>query len=207
MASVGSASTCHTNPKSRSFWKPHQARGAVLHHPLLTYNTDCNDAGCQTTKSPVRSVQELNTDANLTAAISDCLTAPRQICSIWHLLSRHTKLYQQCMHLFVRWATATPSWLEYSNTSWQQTWTDRHDWDPLTPWCLGLPPVPDFPDLCHVVPHLSRTSPRMPNVPDFKACSLLSSSNTAVQSWGHYHWQISSILLQSTNVPGLAAYK
>ena len=104
------------------------------YHPLLTYNTDCNDAGCQTTKSPVRSVQELNTDANLTAAISDCFTAPRQICSIWHLLSRHTKLYQQCMHLFVRWATATPSWLEYSNTSWQQTWTDRHDWDPRQTW-------------------------------------------------------------------------
>jgi len=53
----------------------------------------------------------------------------------------------------------------------------------------------DVPDLCHVVPRPSKTIPGMPNVPDFKACSSLSTDNTAVQSWGHGNWQIGSIFI------------
>ena len=53
----------------------------------------------------------------------------------------------------------------------------------------------DVPDLCRVVPRPSRTSPGTPNVPDFKACSLLSTGNTAVRSRGHCSWQIRSIFI------------
>jgi len=57
---------------------------------------------------------------------------------------------------------------------------------------IGLPPVPD---LCHAVPCALTTSPGTPNVPDVKACSLLSSGNTAVQSCRHCNWQISSVFI------------
>ena len=75
-------------------------------------------------------------------------------------------------------------------------WDGRKDARPLYRPCIRVATHPGF-------------VPGTPDVPYFKACSLLSTSsgNTAVQSWGHCNWYIGAIFYcKVTNLPCPAAY-
>jgi len=70
-------------------------------------------------------------------------------------------------------------------------------------YSVGLTPVPDFPGCPGFVQSGSASQqdqPGTPNVPDFKACSLLSSDNAAVQSREHCNWQIGSFFIAKSQM-------